>query len=68
MEEADGRSAIEREGGVTSVGGGGGGGGGDGSSNAARWPCKYESSACRFTTWGKFSKFLFFFSFLFFYA
>ena len=48
IEEADGRSAIESGGGVTSVGGGGGGG--DGTSNAARWACKYESSACKFTT------------------
>lgn len=51
MEEAEGRSEIESEGGVTITGGGGGGGGGgDGSSKVARWACKYESSACKFTT------------------
>jgi hypothetical protein len=48
IEEADGRSAIENGGDVTSAGGGGGGG--DGTSIAARWACKYESSACKFTT------------------
>lgn len=53
MEEtADGRSEMENCGGVMSAAadGGGGGGGGDGSSIVARWACKYESSACRFTT------------------
>lgn len=55
-EEAGGRSDIERGGGSISVccGGGGGGGGegsgGDGSSSVAKWPCKYDSSACKFTT------------------
>ena len=48
--EAEGRSAIESGGGVIIVGGGGGSGGGDGSSNVVRWACKYESSACKFTT------------------
>lgn len=50
MEEAaDGRSEMESGGGVM-IDGGGGGGGGDGSSNVAKWACKYESSACRLTT------------------
>jgi hypothetical protein len=49
MTEAEGRSAMESGGGVIAVGGGGAGGG-DGSSNVARWACKYESSACKFTT------------------
>lgn len=39
-EEADGRSAIERGGGLSDDGGGGGAGGGDGSSNVAKWACK----------------------------
>lgn len=50
MEEAEGRSAMESGGGVTRDDGGGGGGGGVGSSIVARWACKYEISACRFTT------------------
>ena len=50
-EDAEGRSAIESGGGVIIVGGVEGcGGSGDGSSNVARWACKYESSACKFTT------------------
>lgn len=51
MEKADGRSDIERGGDVIrGCGGGGGGGGGDGSSRVVKWACKYESSACKFTT------------------
>ena len=49
-EEADGRSDIERGCAAISVcGGGSGGGGGDGSSSVAKWACKYDSSACKFT-------------------
>ena len=47
MEEADGRSDMERGGGV---GSGGGGGGGVGSSRVVRWACRYEISACKFIT------------------
>lgn len=50
MLEADGRSPIEKDGGVNIIGGGGGGAG-DGSSNVARWACKNERSACKFTTY-----------------
>lgn len=45
----DGMFPIERDVGA-GVACGNGGGGGWGSSNVARWPCKYESSAWRFTT------------------
>lgn len=45
----DGMSAIERAtGAIAGCGGGGGGGWG---SNVARWACKYDNSACRFTTY-----------------
>lgn len=47
--DADGRSAIVNGGGLTSEDGGGGGGG-DGSSKVARCACKYDRSACKFTT------------------
>ena len=48
---ADGKSAMEKTGGATAACGGGMGGCW-GSSIVARWPCKYESSACKPNTYG----------------
>lgn len=46
--DADGRSEIDSCGG--GISGWGGGGGGVGTSRLTRCACKYESSACKFTT------------------